>query len=79
MVKSYEIASVNRDKMNIESEAYKRFKDRGYSQKTLKNYCPNPEKAKFLRKDRGFNIYEIPLKKGKCSKEVRKVFGHWVK
>ncbi len=72
MVKSFEIAAIN--KTAVEGEAYKRFKDRGYSKRTLKNYCPNIKKAKFLRKEKGFSIYRIPVKKGSCPKDIKKEF-----
>ena len=61
MVLRYRIAAINKN--SVKMEALKRFKDRGYSKKTLRLYEPNIARAKFLKRDRGYSIYEIPLKR----------------
>lgn len=60
---TFEIAVIN--KSNVRAEALKRFKDRDFSKATLRTKCPNSTKAKFLRRERGFSIYRVPLKKCK--------------
>jgi hypothetical protein len=61
MVKRFKVAVIN--KSNLKAEAHKRFKDRNYSKKTLNTYEPDISKAKFKSRDKGFSIYEVPLKK----------------
>lgn len=69
MVNRFRVAVIN--KSNLESEANKRFSDRNYSKKTLKNYAPDIKNAKFIERKQGFSIYEVPLKKVK-EKKFRK-------
>ena len=71
MVKRFHIAALNR--RNVTSEAKKRFKDRGYSKCVIQNYKPLPSKAKFLRREKGFSIYSIPVvKKDRNSKSCKR-------
>lgn len=59
MVYRFHIAAIN--KRSIESEALKRFGDRGYSKRTLRHYRPAFERASFLERKKGFSIYSIPV------------------
>ena len=62
----FRVAVINKD--SLQSEAYKRFSDRNYSKKTLQNYMPDIENAKFIERKLLFSIYEVPLKKSKLKK-----------
>lgn len=75
MVQRFNVAVINRG--SLESEALKRFSDRGYSKTTLQNYIPNIAKAKFIERKKGFSIYEVPLKK--VSKQIQLKKGDKVK
>lgn len=65
MVKSFEVAVINKDSLYWES--VKKFKDRNYSKKTLKKYEPRPDHAKFIKRQQGFSIYKVPVKLKKVS------------
>lgn len=70
MVNRFSVAVVNKE--GLTGEASKRFADRNYSKSTLQNYIPNVERARFVKREGRFSIYDVPLKKIKKQVKLKK-------